>query len=61
MDGNCDTAVMMRIHELADTHSLSFYDAAYLELSRRLQLQLLTFDSVLEHAAHIESKQKHAD
>ena len=61
MDGNCDTPVMMRIHELADTHSLSFYDAAYLELSRRLQLQLLTFDSVLEHAAHIESKQKHAD
>ena len=61
VDGNCDTAVMMRIQTLAETHSLSFYDAAYLELSRRLQLQLLTFDSALEHAAHIESKQTHTD
>ena len=59
IDGNCDAALMMRIQEFADKHSLSFYDAAYLELSERLQLPLLTFDSVLENAVHIESVQKH--
>ena len=58
-DENCDTALMMRIQEFADAYSLSFYDAAYLELSGRLQLPLLTFDSVLENAVHIESAQKH--
>ena len=58
-DENCDTALMMRIQEFADAYSLSFYDAAYLELSERLQLPLLTFDSVLENAVHIESVQKH--
>lgn len=58
-DENCDTALMMRIQEFADAYSLSFYDAAYLELSERLQLPLLTFDSVLENAVHIESAQKH--
>ena len=61
IDGNCDTALMMRIQEFADAYSLSFYDAAYLELSRRLQLPLLTFDAALENAAHIESTQKHTD
>ena len=59
IDGNCDAALMMRIQEFADKHSLSFYDAAYLELSERLQLPLLTFDSVLENAVHIESVQKY--
>ena len=59
IDGNCDAALMMRIQEFADKPSLSFYDAAYLELSERLQLPLLTFDSVLENAVHIESTQKH--
>ena len=58
-DENCDTTLMMRIQEFADAYSLSFYDAAYLELSERLQLPLLTFDSVLENAVHIESVQKH--
>ena len=59
VDGNCDTAVMMRIQALAETHSLSFYDAAYLELSRRLQLQLLTFDSALENASRTEGVRKY--
>ena len=58
-DENCDTALMMRIQEFADAYSLSFYNAAYLELSGRLQLPLLTFDSVLENAVHIESVQKY--
>ena len=57
-DGNCDTALMMRIQEFADTYSLSFYDASYLELSRRLQLPLLTFDSALENASRTEGVQK---
>ena len=58
IDGNCDTALMMRIQEFADKHSLSFYDASYLELSGRLQLPLLTFDSALENASRTEGVQK---
>ena len=58
IDGNCDTALMMRIQEFADTYSLSFYDASYLELSGRLQLPLLTFDSALENASRTEGVQK---
>ena len=49
-DSEDGTAVMMRIQELADKYMLSFYDASYLELSRRLQLPLLTFDGALEKA-----------
>ena len=59
IDGNCDTALMMRIQEFADKHSLSFYDASYLELSRRLQLPLLTFDSALENASRTEGVRKY--
>ena len=58
IDGNCDAALMMRIQEFADKHSLSFYDASYLELSGRLQLPLLTFDSALENASRTEGVQK---
>ena len=59
IDGNCDTALMMRIQEFADKHSLSFYDASYLELSGRLQLPLLTFDSALENASRTEGVRKY--
>ena len=59
IDGNCDTALMMRIQEFADKHSLSFYDASYLELSGRLQLPLLTFDSALENASRTEGARKY--
>ena len=59
IDGNCDTALMMRIQEFADTYSLSFYDASYLELSGRLQLPLLTFDSALENASRTEGARKY--
>ena len=59
IDGNCDAALMMRIQEFADKHSLSFYDASYLELSGRLQLPLLTFDSALENASRTEGVRKY--
>lgn len=59
IDGNCDAALMMRIQEFADKHSLSFYDASYLELSGRLQLPLLTFDSALENASRTEGTRKY--
>ena len=59
IDGNCDAALMMRIQEFADTYSLSFYDASYLELSGRLQLPLLTFDSALENASRTEGVRKY--
>lgn len=54
-DSEDGTALMMRIQELADEYTLSFYDAAYLELSRRLQLPLLTFDKALTHAVDVIS------
>jgi|WetSurMetagenome_2_1015567.scaffolds.fasta_scaffold93082_1 predicted nucleic acid-binding protein len=54
-DSEDGTALMMRVQELADEHTLSFYDASYLELSHRLQLPLLTFDKSLRKAADIIS------
>lgn len=37
--------------ELASAHRLSSYDAAYLELAKRLQLPLATLDKALREAA----------
>lgn len=37
--------------QLADAHGLTLYDAAYLELARRLSLPLATLDSDLRRAA----------
>ncbi|MFO0825423.1 MAG: type II toxin-antitoxin system VapC family toxin [Gemmataceae bacterium] len=37
---------------LARAHSLTVYNAAYLELSLRLKLPLATIDATLSHAAH---------
>jgi predicted nucleic acid-binding protein len=37
--------------QLADDHSLTLYDAAYLELAVRLDLPLATFDEQLKTAA----------
>jgi predicted nucleic acid-binding protein len=39
---------------VARTHGLSLYDATYLELARRLHLELATFDAQLERAARAE-------
>lgn len=43
-----------RLHLLAEQHKLTAYDAAYLELARRLALPLATIDSDLRKAAVAE-------
>lgn len=43
-----DLDIMMRISELARAKNISFYDATYLELAKRLALPLLTFDEKLK-------------
>ena len=45
--------IRMHIREIAAEKSLSFYDAAYLELSKRLDLPLLSLDTKLISAAKI--------
>lgn len=45
-----DAATRMRIREIAEKHSLSFYDASYYELALRTGLPLKTFDDALLHA-----------
>ena len=39
-----DSAVRIRIREIAVSKKLTFYDAAYVELAQRLQLPLKSFD-----------------
>lgn len=48
------TAHIAEIQRLATKHSLSSYDAAYLELTLRLQCPLLSSDSALCAAAQAE-------
>ena len=43
--------IRMRIREIASEKTLSFYDAAYLELSKRLDFPLLSLDKKLISAA----------
>ena len=43
-----------QVLELARTHQLTFYDAAYLELARRERLALATLDKRLAEAARRE-------
>jgi len=47
----CGTAEVIDLHNLARQHSLSIYDAAYLELALRLGLPLATRDVALARAA----------
>lgn len=42
----------LETYKLAVTYKLSIYDAAYLELARRLRLPLATFDKALIKAAN---------
>lgn len=42
---------MQTVHLLAERHSLTIYDAAYLELAQRRQLPLATLDQELIEAA----------
>lgn len=45
-----DGEIRQRIFDLAEEYQLSFYDAAYLELSRRKSLPLKTYDDALLRA-----------
>jgi predicted nucleic acid-binding protein len=51
IDRDPDEAV---VFQLARTHKLSFYDAAYLELARRKNAVIATLDSALIKAANTE-------
>ncbi len=50
-DGETHRLAFSTIAELAEKYSLSVYDAAYLELSRRKSLPLATCDEALKNAA----------
>ena len=52
VDKEFDQAAIDRTWELANSHMLSFYDACYLELARRLRLPLASSDSALCRAAN---------
>jgi predicted nucleic acid-binding protein len=43
-DQTPDAAIRFRIREIAQNSNLDFYDASYVELSRRLNVPLLSFD-----------------
>jgi len=43
-ESDLSDAVRSRIHSLVPSHELTYYDAAYLELSERLACRLKTFD-----------------
>lgn len=45
-----DTEDIMRIQMLAQEKNLTYYDASYLDLSRQLDIPLLTFDKALQNA-----------
>jgi predicted nucleic acid-binding protein len=53
-----DSAVPASIYpaviQCAEAHSLSAYDAAYLELARRMKVPLATLDKALAQAAKVE-------
>lgn len=48
-----DGEIRQRIFEFAEEYKLSYYDAAYLELSRRYGLPLKTFDEDLRRAVSV--------
>ena len=45
-----DSEIRSRIFDLAVEYNLSYYDASYLELSRRYNLELKTYDEDLKRA-----------
>lgn len=53
VDGETASHAWKTILDLADTHRLTAYDAAYLELAARRSLPLATFDRELSRAAEI--------
>jgi len=54
IDGQTGEAVWTVASDLAAKYKLSIYDAAYLELARRLSLPLATLDDALRRAAPSE-------
>lgn len=51
IDGDAAALALSRLSELADTHELSIYDAAYLELALRRKMALACKDGALRKAA----------
>ena len=47
-DSQLSFDIQLKTRDLALEHDLSFYDASYLELARRYNLQLKTFDKKLQ-------------
>lgn len=45
-----DSQTRMRIRELAENFGLTYYDASYLELAQRKDLELKTFDAELKNS-----------
>lgn len=50
-DAQMDGEIRQRIFDLAEEYNLSYYDASYLELARRCNLPLKTYDQDLLQAA----------
>jgi predicted nucleic acid-binding protein len=55
IDFDTDAFVWTTTLRLADRFGLSIYDASYLELARRRELPLATFDAALARAAHADN------
>jgi predicted nucleic acid-binding protein len=51
IDGDGPSLAFSKLSELAETHDLSVYDAAYLELAQRKKLALACKDGALRKAA----------
>ncbi|MCR4741780.1 MAG: type II toxin-antitoxin system VapC family toxin [Treponema sp.] len=49
-ESQSDGEIRERIFHLAEEYNLSYYDASYLELARRYNLQLKTYDEDLKKA-----------
>lgn len=47
-DSQMSFDIQLKIRDLAQEYDLSFYDASYLELARRYNLQLKSFDKKLQ-------------
>ncbi len=54
VDPESDVQAWSATVKLADRHSLSVYDAVYLELAQRRRLELATLDRQLTDAARVE-------
>lgn len=52
-DSQLSFDIQLKIRDLAQEYNLSFYDAAYLELARRYNLQLKTFDKKLQECQEL--------